>query len=431
MNPNWTDEIERDILALFVQDPAFASMVMDELEPSHFAPAISILYSTVRGHYRQYGEMPGDAVLYDTVRSSVGVQDAQFLRPTVLALYREVKNAQYVIDRVVTFINLRNLESSIRSAEEHIVSGSYEEARAAVVSFREVGPRKMVNFFEDNEADDAVEGIPTGIPELDDYLRGGGHGRGRLGIILGGTGVGKSSLLVNIGAHDVRLGYRVLHITAEDSRKAVRGRYDCRLSGKNVSREGYTDTDVHLINSARDTGGDLNICEMISGRCTPSSVRAHIQSLGLNKPDVVIVDHIDTMRADRHRDEKRFEHEDIATDLRGIAQEFNCAVWTGKQGDRMSRSAEKVGAENSAESYGPMRVADVVLGLARPPDLKKMNRLDIFLDKQRDGVDGRHIACVDDRYRMLIRGMITNEELKERRRTNDVKYAVVKTDGGR
>jgi replicative DNA helicase len=130
-------------------------------------------------------------------------------------------------------------------------------------------------------------------------------------------------------------------------------------------------------------------------------------------PDIVIVDYLDIMRPDTRHEDKRFEHEDIANDLRGIAQEFMVAMWVNKQADRASRHSDKVGSENMAESYGPARIADVVLGLARPPQEKQRGRILIILDKQRDGIDGRTIQCIDDRPRMLIRGVVTAEELSE------------------
>jgi hypothetical protein len=129
-----------------------------------------------------------------------------------------------------------------------------------------------------------------------------------------------------------------------------------------------------------------------------------IQAMGSKRPDIVIVDHIDVMKSDTRRTEKRFEHEDIANNLRGIAQEFNCCVWTGKQGDRKSRLAEFVTGEHSAESYGPIRVADVVVAVARTSEDRKYRRLSLFLDKQRDGEAGRSVSCTEDLGRMLIQG---------------------------
>jgi len=139
-----------------------------------------------------------------------------------------------------------------------------------------------------------------------------------------------------------------------------------------------------------------------------------VQALGNHRPDVIIADHIDVMRPDFRKEEKRFEHFDIATDLRGLAQEFQCAVWTGKQGNRQSRTAEVVGAESSGESYGPAQVADVVLGVARPPEEKRMRRLLIYLDKQRDGIAGRAIACTEDLAKMTLRGLLSSAEVQEK-----------------
>lgn len=411
--PTWHEEIERGVVALFIQDAGFAACVIDELKPSHLAPANAVIYGAVRDYYKKYGVMPTDNALYDSLRVVLGPKDAQFLRPTIVSMFREVSDVDYIKARALEFINIRNLETSLARASDYLIAGSYEEARGAVLSFREVGPRRVIDYFDDAVPVEEAEAIPTGIVELDHYLLGGGHQRGREGIILAGQGVGKSTLALNFGAHGVRIGYRCLHLTGEDSRSAVRRRYNCRFAGRSIKfGSKLTEQDKRMIETAKMNGGGLQIREMISGKFSPSSVRMAIQAEPY-APDIVIVDYLDIMRSDMRREDRRFEHEDIANDLRGIAQEFMVAMWVNKQADRQSRHAEKVGAENSAESYGPMRIADVVLGLARPPAEKTRGRILIQLDKQRDGIDGRTIQCMDDRPRMLIRGVMTAEELQD------------------
>lgn len=416
-HPNWHEDIERGVVALFIQDAGFSACVIDELKPSHMSPANAVIYGAVRDYYKKYGVMPTDSALYDSLRTVLGPKDAQFLRPTIVTMYREIPDVDYIKTRVLEFINIRNLETSLTRASEYLLSGSYEEARGAILSFREVGPRRVIDYFDDSVLVEESEAIPTGILELDHYLLGGGLQRGREGIILAGTGVGKSTLSLNFGAHGVRLGYRCLHITGEDSRAAVKRRYDCRFAGRNIKYgTQLTEQDRRMIESAKINGGDLQIREVISGKFSPASVRMAIQAEP-RTPDLVIVDYLDVMRPDTRREDKRFEHEEIAVDLRGVAQEFMVAMWINKQADRQSRHSEKVGSENMAESYGPARIADVVLGLARPPAEKQRGRISVILDKQRDGVDGRTIQCIDDRPRMLIRGVVTAEELQEEQAT--------------
>jgi KaiC/GvpD/RAD55 family RecA-like ATPase len=411
--PTWHEEIERGVVALFIQDAGFASCVIDELNPSHLAPANAVIYGAVRDYYKKYGVMPTDVALYDSLRVVLGPKDAQFLRPTIVTMFREVSDVDYIKARALEFINIRNLETSLARASEHLISGSYEEARGSMLAFREVGPRRVIDYFDDTVPVEEAEAIPTGILELDHYLLGGGIQRGREGIILAGTGVGKSTLSLNFGAHGVRVGYRCLHITGEDSRAAVKRRYDCRFTGRAIKfGTKLTEQDHRMIDTAKINGGDLQIREVISGKFSSSSVRMAIQSEPY-MPDIVIVDYLDIMRPDTRREDKRFEHEDIANELRGIAQEFMVDMWVNKQADRAARHSEKVGSENMAESYGPARIADVVLGLARPPQEKQRGRILINLDKQRDGIDGRTIQCIDDRPRMLIRGVVTAEELSE------------------
>jgi hypothetical protein len=67
-----------------------------------------------------------------------------------------------------------------------------------------------------------------------------------------------------------------------------------------------------------------------------------------------------------------------------------------------------------------MRIADVVIGMARPPDQKRQGRSILWLDKQRDGIDGKAVQCLDDRPRMLIRGLLTEDEMDHPAREDSV-----------
>ena len=400
---NWTEDIEHSIISLFIQDPQFATHVMGNMKSQHFSPPNAVLFGAIYEYFATYGGMPSDTAIFDFLCHTIGEKDAQFLRPRLMSLFRPVSDAGYVRDRVTTFLNLRNLEDAVRRAGEYVLSGRYEEARGAVFDFKEVGASSVIEYFSANSEVVDAEAIPTGIHELDGLLRGGGHQRRRLGVVLAGTSVGKSALLLNFGANAVKNGYKVLHLTIEDTGAAVKRRYDSRFACRDV-RDGMTDDDRKMIWSVRSFRGSLHIQEMMSG-ASPSAVRMAAQAMGGARPDILIVDHIDVMKSDSRREEKRFEHEDIATSLRSIAQEFDCAVWTGKQGDRRSRQSEYVTGENSAESYGPIRVADVVVAVSRPAEDRRNRRMTLWLDKQRDGEAGRSVVCTENLGQMLIQGI--------------------------
>ena len=86
--------------------------------------------------------------------------------------------------------------------------------------------------------------------------------------------------------------------------------------------------------------------------------------------------------------EKRIELETIYEDLRGMAQEFECPVWTASQTNRSGLNAEVVTMESISEAFNKCFVADFIFTLSRTITDKNNNSGRIFVAKNRNGPDG-------------------------------------------
>ncbi len=144
--------------------------------------------------------------------------------------------------------------------EWNTVSEQVELPRASVKSGRTLKPKGL----SDISCDDDVR-YKTGSSELDRVL-GGGLVAGSLVLLSGDPGIGKSTLLLQI-CNYLDKSCKVLYISGEESERQIKLRADrLRVSGENLYL--LSDTDCEAINAA--------IIE--------------------EKPDVVIIDSIQTMQ---------------------------------------------------------------------------------------------------------------------------------------
>ena len=105
-------------------------------------------------------------------------------------------------------------------------------------------------------------------------------------------------------------------------------------------------------------------------------------------PDMVIIDYGDLLRPISGKSEKRHELESIYEEMRGLAQEFDCAVWTASQTNRSGLNAEVITMESISEAFNKCFVSDFIFSLSRTVEDKQSNTGRIFVAKNRNGPDG-------------------------------------------
>ena len=107
-----------------------------------------------------------------------------------------------------------------------------------------------------------------------------------------------------------------------------------------------------------------------------------------NKPDMVIVDYADIMKPIGNFKEKRHAIGNIYEELRGMAGEFKCPVWTASQANRSSLEEDIIDASKVAEDYSKVMTADFVMSMSRKVEDKIANTGRFHVIKNRFGVDG-------------------------------------------
>ena len=103
---------------------------------------------------------------------------------------------------------------------------------------------------------------------------------------------------------------------------------------------------------------------------------------------MIIVDYGDLLRPTSIKKEKRNELESIYEELRTLAGEFKCPVWTASQTNRSGLNAEVVTMESISEAFNKCFVADFIFSVSRTIQDKNNNTGRIFIAKNRNGPDG-------------------------------------------
>ena len=103
---------------------------------------------------------------------------------------------------------------------------------------------------------------------------------------------------------------------------------------------------------------------------------------------MIIVDYADLLKPTSNYREKRTELESIYEELRSLAYEFSCPVWTASQTNRSGLDAEVITMNSISEAFSKCFVADFIFSVSRTIMDKAKNGGRVFIAKNRNGTDG-------------------------------------------
>ena len=122
-----------------------------------------------------------------------------------------------------------------------------------------------------------------------------------------------------------------------------------------------------------------------------------------HKVDLIIVDYADLLRPSSAFKEKRNELESIYEELRALAQENECPIWTASQTNRSGLNAEVITMESISEAFNKCFVADFIFSISRTIEDKNTNTGRMFIAKNRNGPDGMVFPIFMDTSNVTIK----------------------------
>ena len=211
------------------------------------------------------------------------------------------------------------------------------------------------------------EKVPTHLPTLNTWLQG-GLMRGELGLAMGQTGIGKTFLLTNFAAAAFRLGMKVFYYSFEISAPHIKLRLDTNISGfseEEIDRKRSKFT--HRMEKA-NRGGEIIIKDYPPRTVSVSTIQAHMRMIKAKygyKPDLILIDYLDLMKAIVYTGNDWLDLGEICGDLRRVGQEMDAAVWTVSQ-INLGAYDKSFGLAAIRRSAEKIHIADVVIGMWQP-----------------------------------------------------------------
>lgn len=387
-------DFQRDVLYCLL-DKQFLMENRRVLHEDHFTnPEHGIIAATILYHYDEYGAPPSKGVVLETFRKELkGVERVSARREFTSLLELEHVNTKKVGQEVRTFAATsaaHALFAEFDTVADNGGLGKFQSSITTALDLR-LPPTKVTPYKEGLEARfkaykqgyNKIQPMPTKVGALDKALLG-GLDKGEMGLLIGLPGMGKTHLVVHFGACAVEAGYKVYHFSLEMSKRAILRRYDTRLTGvsvKEIARK--------YKKYARDLSKfPLMVSHHYAYELSVDELRATIDRLGA--PDLLIVDYPALLTgASSNPDATRHVVENNYLQMRNIAGQYNCAVWTPFQSNRAGHQVadteyDHITKQNLAEAYGPARHADVIISWNQTIGEREEGRGRIWIDKNRD-----------------------------------------------
>lgn len=390
---------QEKLAQLIFQDRQFADQIREVLDLNFFELKYLQVFCKRLFDYRdKYDMYPSTSIMTTILRTELE-DDNDALNKQVRDYFAritaspEIEDEDYIKDTSLDFCRRQKIkEALVKSAGLMNKSNSLDEIGVIVTSALKLGTDNNYGYdykldFEKRFMLKERNPVSTGWVRVDGITQG-GLGRGELGVVIAPTGAGKSMALVHLGAMAVKAGLQVVHYTLELSDTVVASRYDSCLTG--VPLTGLMDQKEYILDEVKNIKGKLIIKEYPTKSASTSVIKNHLKRIASagQKVDMIIVDYGDLLNPTVRYKEKRTELETIYEELRAIAMEFVCPVWTASQTNRSGLNAEVVTMESISEAFNKCFVADFIFSVSRTVDDKKTNSGRIFIAKNRNGPDG-------------------------------------------
>ena len=322
-----------------------------------------------------------------------------------------IEDCDYVKETSLDFCKKQKLKEAMMKSVKLLNNSSFDEISSVINEALKLGTD--VNFgydykldFEERFKIRQRNPITTGWKEIDGICKD-GLGNGELGVVIAPTGAGKSMALVHLGSQAVKLGKTVIHYSLEMSDTVIGTRYDSCITGVKLSDTFKFKEQIY--ENIKDIDGNVIIKEYPTKSATTATIKNHlerIKSRGISI-DMIIVDYADLLRpvTTKRTSEKRHDLESIYEELRGIAQVFECPIWTASQTNRSGLNAEVIDMSSISEAYNKCFVADFIFTISRTRGTKGNEQGNMYIAKNRNGPDGILFPIKMDTSNVKIRVM--------------------------
>jgi replicative DNA helicase len=390
---------QENLTRLIIDDRAFSDQILEVLDTNFFEQKYLQVFNKLLKEYKdKYGVHPTRSILETVLRTSLNEENELVQKQVrdffarAIAATEDVKDVEYIKEHSLDFCKKQKLKEAMLSCAELLKSCKFEEIKLKLDKAMTLGMdndfgHQYIDDFEQRFILKSRNPVTTGWKEID-ALTQGGLGRGELGVVVAPTGAGKSMALVHLGAQAIKSGLNVVHYTLELSETVVGSRYDACLTQTPLNSLHGLKDDIY--EEITKLSGGLIIKEYPTKSASTNTLRNHLERMRKREMpiDMIIVDYGDLLRPVSVQKEKRNELESIYEEMRGLAQEYECPIWTASQTNRSGYNSDCISLDAISEAFNKCFVADFICTISRNAEQKAARTGNMFVAKNRNGEDG-------------------------------------------
>ena len=410
---------QEKLCMVILDDRAFADQIEEVLDINFLELNYLKLFLTKIFSYREkYGVHPSRDIMKTILRSDLDAENELTAKQVrefyVRSQITDLTDVEYIKDTSLDFCKKQNLKSAMVKSIGLLQNSSYDEIAQVINDSLRLGMNNEEGYdwkkdFEERFKPKFRNPISTGWDLIDNICKG-GLGKKELGVVIAPTGAGKSMVLVHLGTQALKAGKTVVHYTLELQDTVIASRYDSCLT--KVPLGNLMSFKEKIYEEVQDIEGRLIVKEYPTKSATTHTIKTHLEKLKMRNinVDMIIVDYADLLRPVRSQREKRNELETIYEELRGIASEMECPIWTASQTNRSGLNAEVITMEAISEAFNKCFVSDFIFTVSRTVDDKVANSGRVFVAKNRNGPDGLVFPIFMDTSTVSIKVLQPSEE---------------------
>ena len=427
---------QENVLAVLCFNEEHAKLVRNAIDVQLFDNAVyRDIAKQASDYLDRYGTAPGEHIA-DLLEDRFEDESKGILYQQILDSLYEIKdsiNTKYVIDQLKSFVDTQHLKIGIQEAVEAINNGDIDAAKSAISKSSEARldtferGSLLADMAEDttwlDELDDPENRLNLGIDGLDQW--GLVPQRQQMFLYMGKRKSGKSWFMIHVAKMAVVQNWKALVITLEMSEKQYKKRIAQSLYSMPNSQRSVRVSDIekdeygefiglgsyqlsdrpalntsaggdHIRKKSKKIKGKLNsiVKEFPQRSLTAAGLKAYMDGLEQMHgfvPDVLIIDYPDIMSLNPNN--LRLETSAMYSDLRGIAQERNCALVVASQTNRDSDHNKTKTDSDAAEDISKVNHSDTVVTYNQTQSESKLGLARLYV------AAGRHDR---DKFSILI-----------------------------
>ena len=215
------------------------------------------------------------------------------------------------------------------------LEGLKDNRKSTVKSMKQIVEENKDRYFNDRVGENWIK---TGFVNLDDCF--GGLEGGDVTVIGARPAVGKSAFTANLIAHMARKHYRMVYFNLEMNESQVYERFVSMLAKLSLMRvrraKAFLGGEEESFNKANEELAEYAI-DVSTGSKTVSEIRQLCKNQNY---DVIFIDYLQLIKADRRFSNRASEVGDISKAIKALSTELNVPIILLSQLNRVSESRE-------------------------------------------------------------------------------------------